>query len=273
MNGNSPEGPKDYSFYFEGGDVGILLIHGLTGTPVEMRYIGKGLHRAGYTVYGMQLPGHCGSEADLVATDWKDWYAGIERALDELHAKVSKVFVGGLSLGAVLSLRAAVHHSGKIAGLLLYSPTLWYDGWTIPKYSFIWKLLINIPAAQKFKFPEQPPYGIKNERMRERVVGNMLSGNSADAGHAVLTGKSARDMWRLVALVKKELRMVRVPSLILHARDDDISSPSNAHYIAKKSGGPVELHLLDNCYHMITIDQQRDEVLARSIEYLRRFSG
>ncbi len=263
---------KDHSFFLEGGEVGVLLIHGLTGTPVEMRYVGKGLHKAGYTVYGMQLPGHCGNEADLSATCWKDWYGAVERALEALRARVQTVVVGGLSMGAVMALHLAARQPDKISGMLLYGTTLWYDGWTIPWYSFLWKPLIHTPIGRNYTFMEKFPYGIKDERLRKRVVQNMLSGNSADAGLAGMPACGVRQLWKLVAEVKKELPTITAPALILHAREDDMSSVRNAYYVAKRLAGPVDVGLLDDCYHMITVDRQRDEVVSRSVEFLRRIS-
>lgn len=264
---------KDHSFFLEGGDVGVLLIHGLTGTPVEMRYVGKGLHKAGFTVYGVQLPGHCGNEVDLAATGWKDWYAGVEQALAALKTRVKTVVVGGLSMGAVMSLHLAAKHGAEISGLLLYGTTLWYDGWTIPWYSILWKPLINTPLGRNYTFMEKYPYGIKDERLRRRVVQNMLSGNSADAGLAGMPACGVRELWKLVAEVKKELPSIYAPALILHAREDDVSSVRNAYYVARNLGGPADVSLLDDCYHMITVDRQRDEVVARSVEFLRRIAA
>ena len=65
---------QNAEYLLEGGRAGVLLIHGLTGTPNEMRLLARGLHQAGFTVYGMQLAGHCGDENDLLQTRWQDWY-------------------------------------------------------------------------------------------------------------------------------------------------------------------------------------------------------
>jgi carboxylesterase len=265
-------GIKDHSFFYEGGEVGVLLIHGLTGTPVEVRYVGKALHKAGYTVYGVQLPGHCGNEADLLATGWQDWAAGVEAALARLRQRCSKVFAGGLSMGAVLSLHLAARHPDQVDGLLLYGPTLWYDGWTIPWYSDLLKVLIYTPIGKRYRFMEKPPYGIKDERLRRRVVHNMLNGNSADAGLAGTPSGALHQFWQLVAVVKKQLRDIRQPALLLHASEDDVSSVRNSEYIAKRLAGPAQLSLLDDSYHMITVDRQRDEVVRLSIEHLRRYA-
>ena len=80
----------DQSIRFSGGSQGFLLIHGLGGTPMEMRYVAQGLARAGYTVHVPQLAGHCGSASDLKATGWADWYASVEQEdrLSGLHRVV-----------------------------------------------------------------------------------------------------------------------------------------------------------------------------------------
>ena len=74
---------QNVEFRLEGGRRGVLLIHGVTGTPTEMRLLGKGLNRAGYSVYGMQLAGHCGDVDDLLKTGWQDWYASVEAAAEK----------------------------------------------------------------------------------------------------------------------------------------------------------------------------------------------
>ena len=124
---------KKADFFLPGGRSGVLLIHGLTGTPAEMRFVGKGLHRAGFTVHGMQLAGHCGDTADLLKTGWRDWYRSVGEAADELRGKVDHMFVAGLSMGALLALKLAADRPNDVDGLGLYGTTFVYDGWAIPR--------------------------------------------------------------------------------------------------------------------------------------------
>src|SRR5262249_3304363 len=92
----------DRSFYYGSGDVAVLLIHGLTGTPVEMQAVGRGLAEKGFSVYGLQLPGHCGSELELMTTGWRDWYRGVEDAWRDAASRHADVFAAGLSMGALM---------------------------------------------------------------------------------------------------------------------------------------------------------------------------
>src|ERR1700690_4296103 len=123
------------------GRVGILLIHGLFGAPVEMRFVAHGLARAGYTVHCAKLAGHCGTEADLRSSSWQDWYQSAAAALDEIRKTCDIVIVGGQSTGALLSLLLSANRPDDVHAIALYAPTLWLNGWQVPWYARLLKLI------------------------------------------------------------------------------------------------------------------------------------
>ncbi|KRE87675.1 alpha/beta hydrolase [Rhodanobacter sp. Soil772] len=257
-------------FFFEGGRSGVLLIHGLTGTPMEMRLLGKGLNRAGFTVHGMQLAGHCGDVDDLLATGWRDWYASVEQAADAMLGKVDQLFVGGLSMGALLALKLAADRPRQIAGVGVYGATFRYDGWSIPplaRLSFLLPLLKKFGIGRTRSFMEQPPYGIRDERLRAQVSTAMLSGDSAAAGLPGNPWYSLAEMYGLAASVRRQLRQVTSPCLVAHASDDDVASLKNAELVMREVNAPAELLLLDDSYHMITIDKERRTLIDRSAAF------
>jgi carboxylesterase len=261
---------KNVDFFMPGGRNGVLLIHGLTGTPVEMRFVAKGLNRNGFTVHGMQLAGHCGDEADLLKTGWHDWYASVVAAAERLRKDVDHLFVAGLSMGALLALKLAADHPDKVDGLGLYGTTFVYDGWTIPwigKLSFMLPLVCGLGFGHHRKFEECFPYGIKDERIRQRIAGSMLSGDSAAGGLPGNPWPSLAEFYRLSFRVRQQLRSVRTPCLVVHAKDDDVASLKNVRMVVRGVSGPVETVLLENSYHMITVDQERDQVIERSTRF------
>jgi carboxylesterase len=255
---------------FRGGPVGFLLIHGLGGTPVEMRFVGIGLARAGFTVTCPQLAGHCGSFEDLRATGWRDWYASVEDAHGELRRSCKMVIVGGLSMGAVLALHLAAERPSEVHGVALFAPTLKVDGWGVPWYSVLFRLVRDRRTADAITFAGREPYGIKDPRVRAFVMGASNGGDSSKAGHFSTPGRVMLELRWLVAAVKRKLGSIRQPTLIVHPREDDRASLRNAAYLQGALGGMVETCVLDDSYHIVTIDRQRDLVVDRTAAFARR---
>lgn len=255
---------------------GVMLVHGLTGTPNEMRLLGKGLQRAGFTVYGVQLAGHCGTQEDLVRTRWQDWAASVHAGADRLRTQVDRLVVMGLSMGAVLALELAEERPELVDGVGALSTMFWHDGWSIPFYtrlSFLLRPFRALGIGRNKLFMEQPPYGIKDEALRKRVVEQMQSGDSAAAGLPGNPWYSVIEMRALSDQVRRQLGRVRAPCLVLHATHDDISSLANARLIERKVQGPVEMVLLHDSYHMITIDRERRTVTARAVDFTARIAA
>lgn len=159
-------------------------------------------------------------------------------------------------------MRHAQRYPGRARGLALYSTTLRYDGWTIPKLSFLLPLILKTPYfGKRYRFEEAFPYGIMDDKLRGRILAQMQSGDAAAAGFTATPGASLKQLWGLVAAVKRDLPSIKTPTLIVHAGNDDIASArSNALYVRDHIGGPTELLLLDRSYHMVTIDQERNVV-------------
>src|SRR5262245_36480143 len=124
-----------------GGQVGILLIHGLGGTPIDVKFVAQALNRAGHTVYCPLLAGHGGTIELLNTTTWVDWYRTVEDAHDALKERCDLVIVGGLSSGVLLALHLAAQRPDGVLGTLLFSPTFWPNGWAIPRLFALFKLI------------------------------------------------------------------------------------------------------------------------------------
>jgi carboxylesterase len=267
MNDATVTTRADTAIYLPGGATGILLAHGLAGTPVELAFVARGLARAGFTVHCCQLAGHCGTEADLVATRWQDWSRSLDAGLERLRRDCDVVLVGGLSMGALLGLHLAAQRPDAVAGLVLLAPTLWFDGWSLPWASFLLRPFIATPFAKRYKFVERHPYGIKDDRVRALVAKAMELGQSQDAGLLATPSAALRQMWLLADAAKRKLASIRAPALIIHPREDDISSLANTFYLQKGLGGLVETLVLDDSYHLITLDRQRDLVIERAASF------
>jgi len=250
-------------YYVAGGRTGVLLMHGLCGTPTEMRFVANGLARAGCTVYCPMLAGHGGTEADIKITTWQDWYASAERALDRLRQDCDTVIVGGLSTGAVLALLLAARRPADVQGTALLAPTLWLNGWLIPWYARLFRLVFSKRVANLIGFPDLHPHGIKDERIREFIRSALFSGDGSVAGLPSTPGGAVLEHRRLVKAACAELGQIHQPALIIHPREDDYADLDNAWYLQRNLKGLVDMLVLDDSYHIVTVDRQRHVVVER----------
>lgn len=267
---------KDQSIFQHGNGTGVLLIHGLGGTPAEMKTVARRVGDAGNTVLCCQLAGHCGSEQDLAASSWRDWYGSVEDALAQLEARCETVVVGGLSMGGLLAAKLAAAEPERVHGLVVLAPTLWYDGWSIPWYSFMLKalrFLIDTPIGDHWRFVEREPYGIKDERVRRLVLQAMNSGDSSLAGILRTPPQALRELWRLVDALKPELPRIKQKALLVQAREDDVASMSNVQYLQRRLGGLVETLILSDSYHLVTMDRQRTVVTERVASFVQSIAA
>lgn len=256
-------------FFEKQGEIGILLIHGLTGTPTEMRHFGRQLARKGFTVACPQLAGHCDSVAALKASTWQDWYRSVDDAFEALAAECKQVFVAGLSMGALLCLLLAAHKKERLAGMSLLSPTFFYDGWNIPKWRqrLILPLILYTPIRHFFAWEEPSPYGIKDERVRAKVSAVLENRDRRTAdkiGHFKTPATVIRESKRLIRAAKQCLCGVQRPVLVVHSVEDDMASIRNAHFVTKRIGSSqVETFFVEDSYHVLTLDKQKDKIAAR----------
>jgi carboxylesterase len=252
----------DRSFELEGSlGKGVVLVHGLTGAPGEMKYLARKLHRRGFSVSAPQLAGHGEDAAALLRTTWRDWLASVDAAYTALRRKVDEVYVAGICVGGALGVALAAQRR-EIAALAVYSMTFRYDGWNMRRwYSSAAPLLervANLPGIRRLSFAEPYPFGLKDEKLREAM---------ARAPDALIDGAINRlplgslyQMHRLSSNVERVARRVRQPVLLLHAIEDDMSDPRNAARLRAALAGPVDLRLVPDSYHMLHVDKQRDLV-------------
>lgn len=255
---------------------GILLVHGITGSPAEMKPLVRKLTGEGFEVACPPLAGHCSTLSALKETRWTDWYQSLETALDDLRTRCDTIFVSGLSMGALLALKLAADHPDLIGGVATLSATFFYDGWNVPplRQKFLLPLVIYSPLRFFLSYHEPPPYGIKDDRIRamiDAVYRGQCEGLPEMYGYSEFPGVTIRETFRLIAAAKRELAAIVAPLLIVHSTEDDMASLKNAAFLADSvSSTVVETFYVDDTYHVLTLDKRRDDVAARVSEFFVR---
>ena len=227
----------------------------------------QALNRIGHTVYCPLLVGHGGTGELLNTTTWMDWYKSVEQAHDALKERSDVIIVGGLSAGVLLALHLAAERPREVHGTLLFSPTFWPDGWAIPRYFALFKLVRYKWFANLINLRECAPYGIKDERIRQVVLNSLQSEGRPMKDIFGRKGGTVLEFRWLAKTVEKELGQIKQPALIFHPRFDDQSDIRNSILLQRKLGGLAEVVVLDDSYHMVTLDRQRVDVADRSVTF------
>lgn len=271
--------PGPHGEFERRGKTGVLLVHGITGSPAEMKPLVRKLAASGFTVACPQLAGHCSSLTSLKRTSWRDWYASLETALFAMREQCDTVFVSGLSMGALLALRLAARHPELVSGVATLSATFFYDGWNVPRLrqKFLLPLVIYSPLRFFLSYHEPSPYGIKDDRIRNVIDAVYQSKTEAmpeKYGYSEFPGVTIRETFRLIAAVKRDLTAIAAPLLIVHSTEDDMASLENARFLAGAVSSPVvETYYLDDTYHVLTLDKRRNDVASRVAEFFTRLQA
>ena len=233
------------------GPVGVLLVHGFTGTPQSMRPWAEHLVAAGYAVSLPRLPGHGTRWQELNATQWPDWYAHAEAAFADLRERCDQVFICGLSMGGALSLRLAEQHGDEVAGLVLVNPAI---NITDPRMKVLPVLSRVVPslAAIGNDIADPTNHEIAYDRNPLRAL------------------HSQSKLW---ADVVAHLDQVTQPLLVFRSEQDHVVDPSSLAILKERVGSNAEFRTLTRSFHVATLDYEAEEIFARSVEFIRRLSG
>jgi len=194
--------PEAEAFFLKRGKVGCLLCHGYTGTPKEVRALGEYLAELGVTVYAPRLPGHGSSIANLQGTSFNIWYEEYLRGVEKLTAICTEVFISGLSLGGLLSLKYAIDHRQQpLAGIIVMATPLSFG------------LVNNVALTILSKIAKNLSVKKSKQALRQMKVYNILCYDRDPIGPANSIRKALR-------VLKRQLEEIHHPILILQGLQD-----------------------------------------------------
>jgi carboxylesterase len=245
--------PTAEPFFLPAGPTGCLLIHGFTGSPKEMRWMGEYLAREGFTVLGVRLAGHATRPEDMLRARWQDWLASVEDGWNLLQGAADRIFLAGLSMGGDLALSFAADH--PVAGLIAMStPYALKDDFRLPYAEILcwfWPRIAKGPsdwrdleaAADHVDYPAYPTRAIAELR-------------------------------DLLAATRAAIPRVQVPVLLIHSRQDTGVPPENSEKIYAALGSRDKtICWVEDCGHVITREPRRQQVFQAAVEFMRRVAA
>jgi carboxylesterase len=232
-----------------GGERGVLLVHGFTGTPYEVRPLGERLAARGITAVGPRLPGHCSTAEALNCTTWVDWVNTMEAELELLSRRCRRVAVVGLSLGGLIACMLARRAAPtQLAALCALATPLW-----LPAHVLAAVRLLSWVAPRIATFPKA------GADIRDPVV------KRGFPTMRVFPLLALRSLVELMPRVRAALPAIRVPTLVMHGRNDHVAPPACAAYLHRRVGASDKrLLTLPRSFHIITVDVERD-LVAREV--------
>jgi len=247
-----PVQPGAEPFSHDGSDIGVLLSHGFTGTPQSMRPWAEHLAAQGFTVRLPRLPGHGTSWQEMNRTRFADWFAVVDATFTELSQRCSKVVVAGLSMGGTLVTRLAEERGTEVTGLMLVNPAFRAEDPRLAALPVVKHLVPSLKA-------------IGNDVRKEGVQELAYDRTPLKALHSLVQSWDG---------VVHDLPQVTQPLLLMRsAVDHVVPASSSALLLSRISSKDVTEVILENSYHVATLDNDADLIFDLSTEFVRRVSG
>ena len=232
--------------------IGVLLSHGFTGSPASVRPWAEHLNRHGYAVSVPLLPGHCTRWQELNTMTFADWYAEAERAFEKLQSECDQVFVGGLSMGGFIALKLAIEKGRDVVGLVLVNPAIASERKDVKLLPVLKHVVPGFPA-----------------------IGNDIKKPGADErAYSKTPLRALASLFGEFKAVRPRLAEVTQPLLMFRSREDHVVDPSSGRIIMSTvSSRDLEERVLENSYHVATLDNDAEIIYTGSVEFIRRLSA
>lgn len=233
-------------FFFQGNKNGILLIHGFTGSPAEVRLLGEFLHKEGYTVLAPRLCGHGTTVEEMATTQWPHWYSSVEDAYHILKSVCSTITVIGLSMGGLLAFKIAAEY--PVSKIISLSTPIFITDKRLDMLPLYRMFREFVPKKRKKYADVDPKYTI---------------------GYNATPLSGITSLLDLIAEVSRKLPDITEELLIIQGRRDHTVQPRSAEYIYEHVASfEKKLVWLEKSGHVVTLDIEREEVFKQITAFL-----
>ena len=230
------------------GDRGVLLIHGFTGNPAELRLLGEYLHSTGLTVLCVRLAGHGTTVSDLMRTTREDWFYSVLDGISILRGLCKKISIVGHSMGGLLALKAASNID--VDRLVSMSTPIFVD--------------------DSMNLSQLPPRGECGTLVVHRPRRNLKDvPTGVNDVYRSMPLSSVHELVSMIDETKKILSRVTAPILVMHGTADHTARLESAQFIFDRIAAPTKkIILLEGMGHLLPLKDGREDVFARTASFL-----
>ncbi|WP_094603752.1 Carboxylesterase [Sporomusa silvacetica DSM 10669] len=238
--------PGAEPFFLPGGETGVLVVHGFTGAPSEMRLAGEYLNSLGYTVLAPRLSGHGTTPEDMAKTTWPHWYSSVEDGYHVLNGICSNIAAVGLSMGGLLTLKLASEY--PVSKLAVLSAPIYIANKRL-RLLPLYRMFTNFVSKKRKRLPDR--------------------GEEYSISYDMTPLSSLTSLIHLINHVDTLLPSVTVPALVIQSKKEHTVEPESAQYIYNKLGSTDKrLVWLNKSGHIITLDTEREYVFQEIGRFL-----
>jgi carboxylesterase len=244
---------------------GVLCLHGITGTPFEVRPLAEALGRLGCTVEAPTLAGHGGTLRDLAESGWTDWLRSAEAAMEGLRARVGggPIAICGFSMGGLLALRLARLYPDRISALVVMSAPLRLRKLQVMGIRAVSGLPIDFRAHPALCVPKLAGSDVSDPALRY-----------TNPGLRAFPISALKALVDLMDTVRDDLPSIRTPTLVVHGRNDHTVPMEDSLELTGCLGGDVIERLwLERSFHIVCIDVEQATVIDTATRFLSRYAG
>ncbi len=224
----------------------VLLMHGFTASPWEVKELAEHLASKGFFVYSPLLPGHGTSPETLKDIKWEEWHSKANSSLALLNKDFNCVFAAGMSAGAALSLMLAENED--LCGVISIGAPIFFQDWRV-KFAWLGKYFVEY-SEKEIEESIEPYYYSRRPTA------------------------AAAELASMVSLMKKSLSEIDEPAIIIQSMEDATVKPESADYIFNKiSSSSKELVWVEKGSHVLIAGEQKDEIFAVVENFIEQTSS
>jgi carboxylesterase len=227
--------------------VGIVLVHGFTGSPASMRPWGEFLSSKGYTVRVPLLAGHGTKAEDLNSVKWQEWPSKVKYELDELKKTCDSVFLVGFSMGGGTVLNVAAANNDALTGIILVNPWIHLKGMSVELAFLISRFYT----------------------MRTSVGDDIKRPGITEWGYDQTPTRGVYQALKMLRITRKNLGAITVPVQLFHSVEDHTLPVSNTEIILSEIGSDTKSRIeLVNSYHVAPLDYDQELIFQNSLTFI-----
>lgn len=238
-------------FFFPGNETGILLIHGFTGCPREMRFMGEYLHNLGCTCLGIRLAGHATQVNDLDHVRWQDWCLDVLDGISMLQCCTKNIFLAGLSLGGALALYTASQVDNLTGVIAMSTPNILSTEWRL-NYAHLFKHVVK-------KIEKGAPDWLDTEMYSHHLE------------YPYFPTAAIVQVNTLIGIMRANLSKINTPVCLVHSKTDQSVPLENMYNNYASIGSSLkDMVVIERGSHTMTCDSERLKVFTTAHTFIQK---